>query len=510
MTSAASLEPTMAGRRFGARELIAVTVDAGSWTSWDVPPEQGNTAADYAADLERARTKAGTDEAVVTGRARIRGHDVALIVSEFRFLGGSIGRQTAARITAAVRRATAERLPLLAAPASGGTRMQEGTPAFVTMIEISRAVVDHKAAGLPHLVYLRHPTTGGVLASWGSLGHFTIAEPGALVGFLGPSVYEALEGRPFPSGVQQAENLVARGVIDGVVPLSSLADVAARTLALLIGARAHAASPALVARSAPAVAALADEVDAAEARDRAEGGYGTWASIGHTRRRDRPGVREFLRYGADAFMPVAGHRPDAPVRGLLCAFASIGGTRCVVIGQDRHAQTLRGSLGPADLRVARRMIEVAGELSLPLVCVVDTPGADLSIAAEEGGLAAEIARTLADLVTARVPSVSVLLGQGGGGAALALFAGRRVVAAEHAWLSPLPPEGASTILFGTTSRAGETAARQRVGARALYLDGIVHAVVPEPRPAHEDPLRFCQRIADEVAVQLARQLYTLT
>ena len=150
--------------------------------------------------LEAAAAKAGTDESVLTGRGEVRGRPVAVVVNEFRFLAGSIGRAAADRITAAVRRATAEGLPLLASTASGGTRMQEGTPAFVRMVEISRALMDHRAAGLPYLVHLRHPTTGGVYASWGSLGHVTVAEPGALVGFLGPKVYAGLNGRPFPTG----------------------------------------------------------------------------------------------------------------------------------------------------------------------------------------------------------------------------------------------------------------------------------------------------------------------
>ena len=154
-------------------------------------------------------------------------------MGEFGFLGGSIGRATAARIVAAVTRATRERLPLLVATSSGGTRMQEGTPAFVEMVAISKAVVAHKAAGLAYLVYLRHPTTGGVFASWGSLGHVTVAEPGALIGFLGPRVFEALHGSAFPSGVQLAENLVDKGILDAVVAPEDLAWVASRVLRLL-------------------------------------------------------------------------------------------------------------------------------------------------------------------------------------------------------------------------------------------------------------------------------------
>ena len=158
---------------------------------------------------------------MVTGEGTVFGRRVALVACEFDFLAGSIGVAAAERITIAVERATAERLPLLASPSSGGTRMQEGTVAFLQMVKIAAAVELHKRAHLPYLVYLRHPTTGGVFASWGSLGHVTAAEPGALVGFLGPRVYEHLYGEPFPSGIQTAENLHRHGVIDGVVPLEA-------------------------------------------------------------------------------------------------------------------------------------------------------------------------------------------------------------------------------------------------------------------------------------------------
>src|SRR2546429_9884258 len=108
----------------------------------------------------------------------------------------------------AIERATQERLPLLAAPASGGTRVQEGPLAFLQMANITRAITEHRSAGLPYLVFLRDPTVGGAFASWGSLGHLTVAEPGALIGFTGPRVFQSLTARPFPAGVQLAENLL--------------------------------------------------------------------------------------------------------------------------------------------------------------------------------------------------------------------------------------------------------------------------------------------------------------
>ncbi len=161
------------------------------------------------------------------------GRRVAVVACEFDFLAGSIGVAAAERITSAVERATAQRLPLLASPSSGGTRMQEGTVAFLQMVKIAAAVTLHKRAHLPYLVYLRHPTTGGVFASWGSLGHITVAQPGALIGFLGPRVYEQLYGEPFPAGVQTAENLLRHGVIDGVVGLEALRPTLDRALTVI-------------------------------------------------------------------------------------------------------------------------------------------------------------------------------------------------------------------------------------------------------------------------------------
>ena len=210
------------GDHWTAQELLDLVLDADSFESWDEPIDISDAPPDYRAALEAAREKAGTDESVLTGRGLVHGRPVAVVANEFRFLAGSIGLAAARRITSAVRRATAEGLPVLATTASGGTRMQEGTPAFVQMVEISRALMEHRAAGLPYLAYLRHPTTGGVYASWGSLAHVTVGEPGALIGFLGPKVFEALNGTPFPEGVQIAENLAYHGVIDGVATAEEL------------------------------------------------------------------------------------------------------------------------------------------------------------------------------------------------------------------------------------------------------------------------------------------------
>ncbi len=410
---------------------------------------------------------------------------MAVVVGEFGFLGGSIGRATADRLVSAVERATSERLPLLAAPASGGTRMQEGTLAFVQMVRIAQAVTTHKQAGLPYFVYLRHPTTGGVFASWGSLGHVTVAQPGALIGFLGPRVYEALYGEEFPDDVQRAENLYEHGIVDAVLPVEDLAEIADRALALVT----EPVLPDPAASAANETATAPYPVDA-------------WEAVRRSRDPDRPSVRTWLRLAASDVVPLSGTGQGEREPGLVLALARVGGLACVVLGQDSAAQSARAPLGPGALREARRGMRLAAELGLPLVSVVDTPGAALSREAEEGGLAGEIAHCLADLSGLAVPTLAVLLGQGSGGGALALLPADRVVAAQHSWLSPLPPEGASAIVHHDTDHAAELADRQGIAAASLHAAGIVDVVVDERPDAAAEPEAFCLRLGSTVGSEL--------
>ncbi|KAA1427574.1 carboxyl transferase domain-containing protein [Nocardioides antri] len=469
-------------RRLTAHELIDLVLDDGSYESWDEPVDISSHPAPYQDELRAAAEKAGTDESVLTGRGTVNGRPVALIVNEFRFLAGSIGVAAAERIAGAVRRATDAGIPVVASTASGGTRMQEGTRAFVRMVDISRALMDHRAAGLPYIVHLRHPTTGGVFASWGSLGHVTVAEPGALVGFLGPKVYEALNGHPFPEGVQSAENLAAKGVIDAVAASEDLRWLLDQALAVL----ADSPSEGRLERRSPLPAGT--EAPAA------------WDSITRTRAEGRVSVRDLLKYGAEGTLRLRGTDEGERDETVIVALTRLDGVPCVLVGQDHTRQTAATPMGPAALREARRAMRLAEELRLPLVTVVDTPGAELSQRAEEGAIAGEIARCIATLVTMQVPTVSVILGQGCGGGALALMPATTVLATQHAWLSPLPPEGASVIVHGTVDRAAEMATAQGVRALDLLAGGEVHAVVPE----HDDdtPADLARAVAAEIAHHL--------
>lgn len=466
--------------RITTDQLRDAVLDEDSFLNWDNEPVAVPVTDSYARELAAARKATGRDESVLTGEGRVCGRRVAVVVCEFDFLGGSIGVAAAERITAAVERATAERLPLLASPSSGGTRMQEGTVAFLQMVKIAAAVRLHKQAHLPYLVYLRSPTTGGVFASWGSLGHITLAEPDALIGFLGPRVYESLYGEPFPPGIQTAENLHRHGVIDGVVTLTELRRTLDRALTVLTDQPHPLSAP----QSHPQV----PDVPA-------------WDSVVASRRRDRPDIRLLLRHGSSDVVLLSGTGHSDAATTLL-GLARFAGKPVVVLGQQRAVSGGGSTVGPAALREARRGMALAAELRRPLVLVIDTAGPALSAEAEQGGLAGQIAQCLAELVTLGTPTVSVLLGQGSGGPALAMVPADRVLAAQHGWLAPLPPEGASAIVFRDTEHAAELAATQGIRSTDLLASGIVDVIVPEYPDAADEPVEFCRRLSAAIAAEV--------
>ncbi|MFF2552832.1 carboxyl transferase domain-containing protein [Nocardia sp. NPDC058058] len=486
-----------------ARELLGELLDPGSFESWDLPPVPVQASSEYRAELDVAAMKADLDESVLTGAGMLRGRPVAVIACEFAFLAGSVGVAAAERIVSAVERATELGLPLLASPTSGGTRMQEGTVAFVQMVKIAGAVAVHRSAGFPYLVYLRNPTMGGVFASWGSLGHMTFAEPGALIGFLGPRVYKALYGRSFPEGVQTAENLYHSGVIDGVVPISVFRRIAHRALNVLCD------GPQPLTEMDGDTRDFDNGVGILQAGHELRGpalqvgnDVPAWQSVLISRRADRPGIRELLRHATDR-VPLSGTGQGESDRTVVHALARFRGQSCIVFGHDRAGQSPDQTMGPAALREARRAMHLAAELHVPLVLVIDTIGASLSREAEERGLAPEIARCLADLVTLDTPTVSVLLGQGSGGGALALLPADRVLAAANGWLAPLPPEGASAIVYRDTLHAPTMAARQGIRATELRANGIVDRIVPEYPDAADEAVDFAQRVVSAIAAEVA-------
>lgn len=476
-----------------APEIVALVADAGSFEAWDedvvsTDPLGFADSAPYPERLRRAAGKTGRTEAVLTGRATIEGLPTGIIAGEFGFMAGSVGVAAAERVARAFERSLQQSLPMIAMPRSAGARMQEGALGFVQMVKTASAVRSFRAGALPYAAYLLDPTTGGVLASWASLAHVTWAEPGALIGFAGPRVALLQTGRSLPEGVQTAENLRAHGVIDDVFERAEIRERAARWLAVATGRR--------------GAAGMLPEHDLGPV-SRGD----AWASIDHSRAEDRPGALDLLEACAADFTLLGGDGQgggDDPA--CLALVAHLGGMPVVVVAQERTVGEQRAHMTAAGYRKARRAFALADELDLPLLTIVDSPAADLSRAGEEEGLAAELARCLYDLAGLRPPTLAMLLGEGGGGGALALLPCDRVIAAEHAWLAPVAPEGASAIVYRTSERAAELAEAQGLASWELARHGIVDVVVNENPSADVERNAFLARAGRALVLELGNLL----
>lgn len=476
-----------------AAGLVRLLADPGLSESWDgdvasVNPHSFGDFGAYALRLAEAQERTGQTEAIWTGAVSIGGRPVALVACNFGFLGGSMGVVAGERVAHTFERAGREGLPMVAVVASGGVRMQEGVVAFMQMVKTADAAWRFRQAGGRYVVYLAGPATGGVLASWASLGQVTLAAPGAFVGLSGPRVLEATAGQALPDHAQRAEQFFEWGLVDELVPQDRIRCRLIEVLAALMNP------------PEPAGSGVTGDVGrrSLQQSNRRE----PWAVIEASRNPTRPGAEEVLTAlggVAVSFRGDGGGGGDDP--GCLAGLLRLRGRSVMVVAQLRDRDG-PASLGPAGYRKARRAMVLAEELGMPFVTLIDTSGGESSIAAEKGGMAAEVARCLATMMSLSVPTVAVLLGPGTGAGAIALVAADRVVAAEQSWLGPLAPEGASALMYRTSERAAEVASAQRVVAADLACQGIVDTVVAEMPDAAVEPAAFAYRLAAEVLANL--------
>jgi acetyl-CoA carboxylase carboxyl transferase subunit beta len=394
----------------------------------------------YAAQLARA----GGRESVRTGRTA----HYAVVAADFGTFGGSMGAVHGERVVRAFRRAAALRLPVVVIAASGGARMQEGMVALVQMARTAAAAAAHGRAGQLSVAVLRPPTTGGVLASYASLCDVRAAQPGATIGFAGPRVVEHTLGIRLPEGAHTAESAHAAGQVDALVP----PEEQAAWVEAALGMR-DLPPPPPRRRPAPAAAPPAT----------------AWEAVQRARAPGRPTGTDWAAVLLDSWVELRGADPT-----LRAGLARFEGERLVVLACDRYAGS--GRLGPDAYRLAQRAIGLADRLRLPLVSFVDTPGADPSPDAEAGGIAAAIARTLAAMAELASPSVSVCVGEGGSGGALALAAADRLIMQRDAIFSVIAPEAAAVILRRDPAQAPALAGHLGLTSAELHRLGIIDAV----------------------------------
>jgi acetyl-CoA carboxylase carboxyl transferase subunit beta len=232
--------------RLGIKARLAMLFDDGVYQSIEVPrvpvdPLKFRDLRRYTERLKDAQSKTGEPEALNIGRGTIGGLPVVIAALNFEFMGGSMGMAVGEGLLAAADRAIADRAAVIVVPASGGARMQEGILSLMQMARTTIAVERVKEAGLPYIVLLTDPTTGGVSASFAMLGDILLAEPGAVIGFAGARVIQQTIRESLPEGFQKAEYLLEHGMVDAVVHRHQLRETLIRILALLCGARGGAA-----------------------------------------------------------------------------------------------------------------------------------------------------------------------------------------------------------------------------------------------------------------------------
>ena len=462
--------------RVHARRRIEMVTDEGSFEEWDSDLQGGNPLEykGYEEKLEKLQEKTGLSEAVITGKAKIDGRETAIGVCDGRFLMASMGEAVGEKIARAVERATEERLPVILFACSGGARMQEGIVSLMQMAKTSAALKHHSDAGLLYISILTDPTTGGVTASFAMLGDVILAEPKALIGFAGPRVIEQTIGQKLPEGFQRAEFLLEHGFLDAIVERPQMKAVLSKILALHENGKGTDFN-----RKECAQDLVAD--------GRKEEKLTAWQRVELSRRKDRPVGSDYIDALFTDFVEFHGDRYFADDKAIIGGVARFHGMPVTVIAQAKGRNTKEniernfGMPEPEGYRKALRLMKQAEKFARPVICLVDTPGAFCGLEAEERGQGEAIARNIYEMSGLKVPVVSIIIGEGGSGGALATATADEVWMLENSIYSILSPEGFASILWKDSSKAKEAAEVMKLTAENLKSQGIVERVFAEPQ-----------------------------
>lgn len=433
------------------RARAAILAVADDFAEFDADLESTDPLAwpGYGSQLAVARARAREPDAVVCGDARIGLVDVVLVAFDADFMGGSIGVAGGQKIADAFERAVALRRPVVSLVASGGCRMQEGMLALAGMQRIAGAAERARAAAIPHVSVLRDPVTGGAWAALSAAADVILALPGATVAFAGHRVRGASGSDAFT-----ADGKLAHGQVDQVVAESDLSATLMLALELLSdGARRYP-----VAAPVPTTLGRADLP--------ASG----WAAVRRARASERSRAAAYLDEYFDARLSLSGDRAGGQDPGMLCGLGRRDGRAIAYAAQTGTANT------PAGFRTAARMIRLADRLRLPVLTLLDTPGAANDADAEAGAIGPAIAEAFAAVAAARVPVTTLVIGEGGSGGALALASTDNLWMTPDSYFAVIAPEAATAILKRPPADTAAIAGQLRLRPQDLVELGIARGI----------------------------------
>ncbi len=476
--------------RVHARRRIEMIVDEGKFEEWNKEMEFSNPLdfPGYEKKVLAARQKTGLNEAIVTGKGVVDGHPAVIGVCDARFLMSSMGYIVGEKITCAVERATKEKLPVIFFVCSGGARMQEGMVSLMQMAKTSAALKRHQEAGQLYITILTDPTTGGVTASFAMLGDIILAEPKALIGFAGPRVIEQTIGQKLPEGFQRSEFLLEHGFVDKIVERRELKNTLARILEIHENRYYTGINSVSSNKNSKALKEFSSNLSiASEKKDYS--GKTPWDTVILSRKSNRPTALDYIEKIFDDFMELHGDRYFRDDGAIVGGIAMFHGIPVTVIGQQKGRNTkdnIKRNFGmpsPEGYRKALRLMKEAEQFQRPIICFVDTPGAFCGLEAEERGQSEAIARNLFEMSAIKAPILSIVIGEGGSGGALAMAVANQVWMLENSIYSVLSPEGFASILWKDSKKAPEAARSMKMTARDLKELNLIEYIVPERNPA---------------------------
>lgn len=497
--------------RVHAYRRIEMIADENSFEEWDMDLQTENPLdyKGYEEKIEKLQEKTGLREAVVTGKATILGEPAVLAVCDGRFMMASMGEIVGEKITRAVERATRQELPVIIFACSGGARMQEGIVSLMQMAKTSAALKRHSDAGLLYISVLTDPTTGGVTASFAMLGDIILAEPKALIGFAGPRVIEQTIGQKLPKGFQRSEFLLEHGFIDQIVERPKMRETLGRilefhgkvqtdiedTIDKTAGETASQTGDQAVDRATGKIVSkmtvhTANEIKSKDSEDIVDKAQtqkiNAWDRVLLSRRKNRPVGSDYIRMLFQDFTEFHGDRLYGDDPAIIGGIAYFKERPVTVIAQEKGTNTKENIMrnfampSPEGYRKALRLMKQAEKFHRPVICFVDTPGAFCGLEAEERGQGEAIARNLYELSGLKTPVLSIVIGEGGSGGALALAVADEVWMLENSIYSILSPEGFASILWKDSTKAKEAAKVMKLTADDLKKMGVIECVLEEP------------------------------
>jgi acyl-CoA carboxylase subunit beta len=445
-----------------SRPLYEEIADAGSLTRFGAEIEAADPSdwPGYPDQLRQAQNATGARHAVTTGVATVGGEACVLVGFEFGFLGGSMGTAEGARIARAFLVAASERLPIVCVSASGGSRMQEGTSALLQMQAVAAAIAGARRAGVPHVAVAGDPTTGGVWSSLIADADVLISVPGARVSFSGSRTRPA--GADPGSPEYLAEAKWARGFVDVLSEVPGLrAEVAA--VVRLLSPRSRGDMP----RRAPLPPWPAQDADGPPGAD-------AWTHVSDARSPRRARADRWLaRYFGQRF-EIRGDRRGGVDPSLRCGFGRHQGGTIAYVAQTGERTT------PAGFRTATRLLGLAARFRLPVLTLIDTPGAAATPADEAAGVGSAIAELFVAMASSQVPVTSVVIGEGVSGGALALASPDDLWIARDGYLAVTAPVHATSILKLGVRDIPAVATWLRLTPDELLSRGIVRGIIGPP------------------------------